>query len=166
MVRSSSRSVVEDGKTVYQYKSTTSGILVVDRDGNKFITVAAHGFEEYGLVWHSTPNSGRVIGNIVTKLPKTDIAIVKLNPGIRYINETFGTAENPNGIRTNGLSPNYSPYTRIGDEVTMDTPFSGFCEGLIIGLGLKIDNDTEYIGHVWSVFENGDDLSMEAADLR
>jgi hypothetical protein len=158
MVSSSSRSVVEDGRTVDRYKSTTSGILVVDRDGNLFITVAAHGFEEDGIVWHPTPNRGRVIGSIVKTLSGTDIAIVKLNSGIRYINGMFGTRENPNGTRTNGLSPNCPPHTRVGDNLRMDTPFSGFCEGLVLGLGMKVrGDDTDYIGQMWSVFENGDE---------
>jgi hypothetical protein len=64
-----------------------------------------------------------------------------LNSGIRYINEMFGTRENPNGTRTNGLSPNCPPHTRVGDNLRMDTPFSGFCEGLVLGLGMKVRGD-------------------------
>lgn len=59
----------------------------------------------------------------------TDIAIVKLNKGLRYTNHTFGTAENPGGIGMVGISSNYPPRRLIGDIISMDNPYSGFCEG-------------------------------------
>ena len=158
MLSSSSRSTVEDGKINHQYKSTTSGILIIDRYGNKFITVATHGFESDGLVWHPTPEKGKIIGKIVDQLPGTDISIAKLNSGLRYTNETFGTRENPSGVQASGISPNYPPHTLVGDAITMDNPFSGFCEGQIMALGTKILGEgAEHIPHKWMIFENGDE---------
>lgn len=77
----------------------------------------------------SSACQGKIIGNIVDSIPDTDIAIVKLNKGLRYTNHTFGTAENPGGNEMVGLSPNYPPHTLIGDIISMDNPYSGFCEG-------------------------------------
>jgi hypothetical protein len=157
MVSSSIRSVTKDGKIEETFKTTTSGILVVDRHGQPFITVATHGFEDDGLVYHPNPVKGSVIGKIVDRLPRTDISIVKLNSGLRYVNETFGTKDNPNGIKTNGISPCYPPHLKTFKRITMDNPFSGSCAGLVLGLGARIpgEGDRDYVRHQWHVFENG-----------
>jgi hypothetical protein len=69
MVSSSIRLATKDGKTEETFMTTTSGILVVDRHGQPFITVATHGFEDDGLVYHPNPVKGSVIGSIVEKIP-------------------------------------------------------------------------------------------------
>ena len=79
MVNSSATLSTVDGKEVNNYKSTPTGIMIVNQDGELFITVAAHGFEEDGLVWHPTPHQGKIIGTVVDSIPDTNIAIVKLN---------------------------------------------------------------------------------------
>ena len=103
MVSSLATSSTVDGKGINNFKSTTSGLMVVNQDGEKFITMAAHVFEEGGLVWHPTPHHGKIIGKIVESIADTDIAIVRLNKGLRYTNHTFGTAENPGGIGMVGI---------------------------------------------------------------
>jgi hypothetical protein len=157
MVSSSICSVTEDGKIEKTFKTTTSGILVVNCHGQPFITVATHGFEDDGLVYHPNPVKGSVIGKIVDRLPGTDISIVKLNSGLRYVNETFGTNDNPNGIKTNGISPCYPPHLKAFKRLTMDNPFSGSCAGLVLGFGARIpgEGDRDYVRHQWNVFENG-----------
>jgi hypothetical protein len=157
MVSSSIRLVTRDGKTEETFQTTTSGILVVDRSGQPFITVPTHVFEDDGLVYHSNPIKGSVIGKIVDKLPGTDISIVKLNSGLRYANETFGTKDNPNGIKMSSISPCYPPHLRSYDAITMDNPFSGSCDGMVLGLGAKLPEEGEgdLIPHEWSIFENG-----------
>jgi hypothetical protein len=159
MVSSSIRVVTKDGKTEETFKTTTSGILVVDRHGQPFITVATHGFEDDGLVYHRNPVKGLVIGKIVDQLPGTDISIVKLNSGLRYVNETFGTKDNPDGIKTNGISPCYPPHLRVFDLIAMDNPFSGSCNGLVLALGAKIpwEEDRDFVMHKWCIFENGNE---------
>lgn len=64
MVSSSATPSTVDGKEVYNLKSTASGLMVVNQDGEKFITMAAHGFEEDGLVWHPTPHQGKSLGTL------------------------------------------------------------------------------------------------------
>lgn len=163
MVSSSATPSTVDGNEVNNYKSTTTGLMIVNQDGEKFITVAAHGFEEDGLVWHPTPHQGKIIGKIVDSIPNTDIAIVKLNKGLRYTNHTFGTAENPGGNEMVDISPNYPPHTFIGDIISMDNPYSGFCEGQIIALGAKMaDSGTRYIAHTWLILHNGEEVMDES----
>lgn len=159
IVSSSVTTSTVDGKEIRNFKSTTSGLMVVNQDGDKFITIAAHGFEQDGLVWHPNPHHGKIIGNIVESIPDADIAIVKLNKGLRYTNHTFGTAENPGGKAMVGISPNYPPHTLIGDIISMDNPYSGFCEGQIVALGAKIGNSGKhYIPHTWTILQSGEEV--------
>jgi hypothetical protein len=57
---------------------TTAGVLVKGKNGNKFMTVASHGFplgEE--TVFHPDPN-GTIIGVVEKRLSETDIALVTI----------------------------------------------------------------------------------------
>lgn len=159
MLSSSVRTILRNGVSEEIFKTTTSGILVTNRKGQMFITVATHGFEEDGLVYHPTPHKGTVIGRIIESLPGTDISVAILNPGLRYVNETFGTDAEPDGIRINGISPAYPPHLRTYDALTMNNPFSGSCEGVTMALGARIsgEGDQDYVAHEWSLFENGDE---------
>jgi hypothetical protein len=159
MLGSSIVTVTKDGKTEELFRTTASGILVVDRHGDLFITVATHGFEDNGLIYHPNPRTGILIGKILDSLPGTDISLAKLNRGLRYINETFGTTGNPLGIQANGISSGYAPHLRIEDGLSMNSPFSGSCNGLVMGNGAIIpeNGDHEYVPHEWCLFENGDE---------
>lgn len=139
--------------------STTSGILVVNEKGEIFVTVASHGFAADGLIWHPTPTTGKIIGRIVDTIPGTGISMARLNPGLRYVNETFGSHEEPNGIKINGLTPPSPPHLRAYDEVQMNNPFSGSSEGIVMALGATIpeEGNLEYVKHQWLLFENGDE---------
>ena len=69
-----SSSTMEDGYLTDFYKMTSS-VLVANKDGELFITVATHVFHADGLVYHPNPISGSVIGRIVKKLHGTDISM-------------------------------------------------------------------------------------------
>ena len=61
------------------------------------------------------------------------------------------------------ISPNYPPHTFIGDIISMDNPYSGFCEGQIIALGAKMaDSGTRYIAHTWLILHNGEEVMDES----
>ncbi len=161
-ISSSAYKVIDpkDQKTYDVYDSTTSGILVADTNGQFFITVATHGFQPDGLVYHPNPKTGVLIGNIVESIPYTDISIVKLKPSLRYVNETFGTLTEPEGTRINGTTSPYPPHLRSYDVLTMNSPFTGKCEGQLLAIGARIiDDDTggklAYVKHQWLFFEDG-----------
>ena len=158
MLSSSAQARTKDGQIEDSWKTTTSGILVVNTTGDIFITVASHGFEEDGLIYHPDPKSGRIIGRIVTTLPHTDISMAKLNPGLRYINETFGDVTEPDGTKINGIVANYQPHMRTYDPLNMNNPFSGYCVGTVLATGARItgEQNKPYILHEWHTFENGD----------
>lgn len=152
-----SSSIIHD-ETGDSFKTTTSGLLVADQHSEFYITVATHGFEADGLVYHPNPHEGIVIGHIVANLPGTDISLAKLVPGLRYVNETFGTIENPAGQIVNGMSTGRPPWLHIGDMLWMNNPFSGGCEGSVLALGALIpgNGDHEHVPHQWLLLENGD----------
>ena len=129
---------------------TTSGIQVSDDKGNKFITVASHGFPgNLTSVYH--PNAdGDIIGYVRHKIPDSDIALVELLPSKSYQNETYtgyvaeGMIE---GVTIKGIRKKYmSP----GDNVSMENPFSGYHDGVYMGPQLKrIPADEASVEHHW-----------------
>lgn len=157
MVTSSPWTATENEELHDMYKKTTSAILVVDEQGEPFITVATHGFETDGLIYHPNPISGSIIGKIVPNLPGTDLSVAKLNTGLRYTNQTFGTDANPEGVKIAAISPAYPPHLRRYDILDMNNPYTGHTEGTVIGVGFKLatEGETEFISHTWTVFENG-----------
>jgi hypothetical protein len=91
------------------------------------MTAASHGFPEGGMVYHPTASSLE-IGQYIVELTHTNIALVKLNHGIQFLNEPFKNTIAPhdpfkldNFIRAGE--------TRIGDGIFLDSPFSGVIQG-------------------------------------
>lgn len=111
MVTSSTWTALENGERHDVYKQTTSGILVVDEQGEPLITVATHGFETDGLIYYPNPISESIIGKI----------------GLGYTNQTFGTDVNPEGVEIAGISPGYPPHLRRYDILDMNNPYHGVC---------------------------------------
>lgn len=132
------RTVIKNEKSEEVFKTTTSGILLTYRNGNLFITVATHGFEEDGMIYHPNLYKGSVIGQIIKTLSGTDISITRLNPDLRYINEIFGIYAEPDEVRLNGISPTYPLHLQVYNALKMKNPFPGSCEGLTMALGAKI----------------------------
>lgn len=159
MLSSSLQTTTRHGKTEETWKTSTSGILVADGSGERFVTVATHGFEDDGLVYHSNPRDGKGIGRIVQSLPATDISLLRLPPGLRYVNETFGTISDSQGVLLTGLSPCAPPHLQTSDSITRNDPFTGNCEGLTMAVGVRISDDpnAKYIAHQWVIFENGNE---------
>ena len=159
MLSSSVHTIFRNEEREESFKTTTSGILVTNQKGELFITVATHGFENDGLVYHPNPHNGTVIGRIIESLPGTDISVARLNAGLRYVNKTFGTNTEPDSVQINGISPAYPPHLRVYDALSMNNPFSGCCEGNTMALGAIIpgEGDKEYVAHEWIFFENGEE---------
>lgn len=107
---------------------TSSGILVEDAIGNKFMTVASHGFPNGTTVYH--PNAcGRRIGEIIMEITHTDVALVKLDHGIEFLNEPFQNSIIPDSpIRLKGFAVKGD--AGPGDYVFLDSPFTGYMEGI------------------------------------
>ena len=119
-----------------QWLSTTSGMLVADSTGEVYVTVASHGFQSDGLVHHPGPNSRVVIGRIDRHIPRLDVSLVKLNKGLKYVNETFGDASS-SGVMLSGMAA----ILRGFDPLTMNNPFTGSCEGVLLGSGFRVEGE-------------------------
>lgn len=108
---------------------SSSGVLVKDRLGYKYMTVAAHGFPGLpfdGKVHH--PHSDRILGEAIIEPTHTGVALVKLSEGVEFTNEPFENTLMPApAFKLAGFVR--AAETRIGDDVFVDSPFSGFVEG-------------------------------------
>ena len=158
MLSSSAQVVSHNGQIEVSWKTSTSGILVTNNGGEMFVTVASHGFEDDGLVYHPNPKHGKVIGRIVASLPHANISLAKLNPGLRYINETFGNGTGPDGTKINGFTADFRPHMRSYDSLNMNNPFSGYCVGTVLATGARVtgESNKNFVLHEWYTFENGD----------
>lgn len=106
---------------------TSSGVLVKDHGGSQYMTVAAYGFPFGGKV-HRPNASGRTLGNPVVELTHADIALVKLDQGVDFVNEPFeNTVMQAPAFKLEGFVR--AAETKIGADVFLDSPFSGFVEG-------------------------------------
>ena len=141
----------EDGK----YKYSTSGLLVGDPNGQVLITAAAHTFNADGLVYHPTPSDGPPIGRVIHQYPLLDLALVKLNRGICYINECFHTGSEKTCPVITGLLPSANtPSFNVYTSAYMDNPFSGRCQGMTAGFGVTVESfpGISHIPIVWLTF--------------
>ena len=133
-----------------QYLSITSGLLVEDAQGHRYVTCALHGFLSDGIVFHPDPIRGRPIGKVVQSFPNADVGLVRLEPGIRYTNEFFESKEG----RVSGVTPRRFATSEMGDIIEMDNPFNGSCAGITVGRNYVLENDL-YHRHHWQIFERG-----------
>jgi hypothetical protein len=108
---------------------TSSGVLVEDGIGNKYMTVASHGFPYGEAVFHPCASLGKCIGKVIAEISHTDIAIVQLESGILFENETFEpTLSGCSRVKLIDFMP--AGESRFGDFVYMNSPFSGYIEGI------------------------------------
>jgi hypothetical protein len=147
---------------------TTSGVLVKDKYGFTYLTLASHGFPlGRESIFHPNAN-GLLLGRVHDRLTDTDIALGRISSSQEIRNETFGarlsddTSILPQKI--NGIKDLFS--VRKFDEVTMNNPFSGYCVGVHIGVQqLRVPSDDPVIDHTWITnewiyFGNGHDEPM------
>lgn len=150
---------------------TTSGIVVEDEFGYKYLTLVSHGFPlGKEMVYHPNRN-GVFLGRVHDRLTDTDIALLRLSTSQVYQNETFGaklsdgTTVNPQIIR--GIK-NLFMMKRY-DKVTMNNPFSGHCVGVHLGIEKgRVPSDEnvlehEWVTNEWSYFGNTGNEPMEGS---
>lgn len=148
---------------------TTSGIVVEDDYGYKYLTLASHGFPSgRESVYHPNSN-GVLLGRVHDRLKASDVALLKISSSQGFHNETFG-ARLPDG--TNILPQKICGFSdpfvmRRYDEVSMNNPFTGYCIGIHVGVQQsKIPSDDPLVQHdwvtnEWTYFGNGLDEAMD-----
>ena len=131
---------------------TTCGIEVEDQAGSRYITLASHGFP-FGQdrIHHPNPQ-GTLLGTVHARLGHSDIALMKFPANIPFENETFG-AITADGTRLDGvpIAGVRDPYTmRNCDPISMNNPFSGYRDGLHVGVEMKkVPSDEAVYPHDW-----------------
>lgn len=93
-IRVSSGTVTDIGLSAQASMSTTAGLLLRDNHGHQRLTVSNHGFLHSKEVFHPS-NSGTQIGEIDERWEHLDIALVKLNPSVKFTNSTYFEAKVP-----------------------------------------------------------------------
>lgn len=111
--------------------TSTAGVLVKNSLGDKYLTVAGHGFPaECGLsVMHPSPSNGRDIGEPIIGIGHTDIAVVKLRDSEQFVNTTFHNTLLEESVQLRRLAKR-GEY-RSGDTTYIDSPDTGCIEGLL-----------------------------------
>ena len=131
---------------------TSSGIIVENSAGDKWLTVASHGFPLGNeTVYHPGAN-GPVVGTVEKIFGDTDISLAKLQKEICYSAQTFGSDLKPS-IELKSLRG--SAGLLIGDYLTMENSFSGLCEGIFMAsIWKRIPADENPHQLPWVVISN------------
>lgn len=93
-VRVSSAPGTDEGPYATESYSTTAGVLLRNSDGRVRMTVANHGFPASTQVFHPSIGGSR-IGEIDERWLAQDVALVELDPSIKFDNSYYFEAQNP-----------------------------------------------------------------------
>lgn len=133
---------------------TSSGVIVKDKQGDTWLTVASHGFPRgSSTVYHPNPNHPP-IGTIEKRFPGTDISLAKLHTGFSYAAHTFVTDLQP-ATEITALGVPAELGIKLGDVLRMENAFTGYCEGVFIGnvwQAIPADEVTDRVP--WVIFNN------------
>lgn len=105
---------------------TTSGVLVEDCQGERYMTVASHGFSNGDRVFHPSAG-GKDVGQITMEISHTDVTLVKLHEEVHFVNEKFESPLDGAPTQLKAFVP--VDETQIGSRVYMNNPFLGYSEG-------------------------------------
>ncbi|KAB8234266.1 uncharacterized protein BDW43DRAFT_318883 [Aspergillus alliaceus] len=109
---------------------TSSGVLVRGHHGFEYMTVTAHGFPGSLFdrkVYHAH-SFNKTLGEAIIKLSYIDTVLVQLIKGVEFVNELFeNTRMTVPPFKLTGFVQ--AAETRIGNDIFLDSLFSGFIEG-------------------------------------
>ncbi|KAE8389043.1 hypothetical protein BDV23DRAFT_194689 [Aspergillus alliaceus] len=109
---------------------TSSGVLVRGHRGFEYMTVTAHGFPGplFDRKVHHPHSFNKTLGKAIIKLSHIDTALVQLIEGVEFVNEPFeNTCMTVPSFKLTGFVQ--AAKTRIGNDIFLDSLFSGFIEG-------------------------------------
>ncbi|KKK19667.1 hypothetical protein P175DRAFT_0490682 [Aspergillus ochraceoroseus IBT 24754] len=106
---------------------TTSGVLVEDCLGERYMTAFSGGFPNGDRVFHPC-GVGKEVGQIIKEIPHTDVTLVKLHDNVHFVNATF---KSPLDGGTPTQLKEFVPVNQvqIGCRVYMNSPLLGYSEG-------------------------------------
>ncbi|KAF4125978.1 hypothetical protein GMORB2_1224 [Geosmithia morbida] len=125
--------------------STTSGVMVKNASGQRFMTAASRDIGEDGAILQTFPGDWKKpLGSAVQEICFTDVAFVQLNDDVLFSNELF---ENDSGVTnqmTTILGENEGNGIDLDEMVFIDSPFTGEMEGTIMMKLAKLERDTSF----------------------
>lgn len=118
--------------------STTSGVLVKNPAGDRFMTGASRGIGPSETIWQAA-NSEKIIGKAAVEITFTDISLIELSNDVEFVNETFES----NG----GVVPHFTRLTTSNDKLDwsicqLNSPYTGSMEGSIVMKSIKFKKST------------------------
>ncbi|KAL8918001.1 MAG: hypothetical protein Q9172_005592 [Xanthocarpia lactea] len=146
---SSSGTVTDGGQYGTPSMSTTAGIMLRNNRGDQRLTVSNHGFLHGDNVYHPTPQ-GTHIGEIDERWQALDIALVKLNPSVRFTNTNYFESKVPRRLLYRSQIP-------CGQFFTLDGMSSGMLwlqsQGVTLMFPPRPPNTTEIPFHKMMLYQ-------------
>jgi hypothetical protein len=148
--------------------TTTSGVIVKNIAGDRFMTADAHGIGEDETVHQILPDGAiRPLGKAVQQVTDTDVALVQLNPGVQFVNETFEDHHGFTPRFTRLFGEHSDDLMNSIDNVYLDSPFTGRIDGVRTISSIRIpDERLPHVAYEWAYVggeENGG-IDYEAPD--
>ncbi|KAK3361526.1 hypothetical protein B0T24DRAFT_641779 [Lasiosphaeria ovina] len=151
--------------------STTSGVLVQNAKGDRFMTAASHGIGEGETVWQAD-RPDRAIGEAVVEISFTDVSLLKLKDDVEFVNETFETDAGvvPEFVR---LKTSTEQLPLISDYY-LNSPYTGNLYATLVARSARLfetspyltERQLEYIVYDWcySGQEEGNEGKFQPPD--
>ena len=150
----SSGTVTDAGQYAALSMSTTAGIVLRNNRGDQRLTVSHHGFLHSDNVYHPIPQ-GTHIGEIDERWQALDIALVKLDPSVRFTNANYFESKAPKRLL-------YRSQVPLGGFFGLDGMSSGMLwfqsQGVTMMFPPRLPNMTEIPFHkmvLYQQFGNG-----------
>ncbi|KAJ9150222.1 hypothetical protein NKR23_g3797 [Pleurostoma richardsiae] len=147
--------------------SSTSGVLVENRVGDRFMTGASHGIGRF--VWQAG-QAEKIIAEAVVEIPFTDISLLALGEDVTFVNETFENA--------NGAVPSFTRLVTSEDTFewgisNLNGPYTGSMESCTVAKSVKFERPShptqdrlKYVVYSWAYTgqEEGNDDKVRPPD--
>lgn len=120
--------------------STTSGVLVENAVGDKFMTGASHGIGEDETVFQELPQGQkRAVGKAVQEISFTDVSLIQLESDRQFVNEVFEHADAASVQLKKLIGENSEDKIMLGDRVYMNTPHCGSMECVVVQNSFRLE---------------------------
>ncbi|EEQ27769.1 conserved hypothetical protein [Microsporum canis CBS 113480] len=130
---------------------TSSGVLIQDRNGHRYLAAASHGFPCGDRVFH--PNSkGKEIGRVIMEIAHTDVALIELDDKSSFRNELFQNTIAPGPpVQLQRFATLQENRVSQGRFIYMDSPFTGYIEGTqsVLATSRILEDDPHESKQVW-----------------
>jgi hypothetical protein len=148
--------------------SSTSGVLVQNIVGDRFMTGASHGIGADKIVYQELGSGQkRTLGKAVQEISFTDVNLVQLEKEVDFVNETFENSSGAVPTFTKLFGEDPGDTLKRMSTVYMNSSFSGNMEGVIVATSIKfgrsthpVEDQLRHVAYNWAFMsqeEGGED---------